>query len=126
MDKIPKKPVYMPYIEPKADYERAIEQKEYGLDERNWKKTMTDVKKDEVHTLKEYDKNEKSNEKSEKEIKEMGEIPVMPAMQVLAMAYVPKQKWYESYSDDVALARGTLFPELDKPFIGEGGPQYDR
>lgn len=37
----------------------------------------------------------------------------------LAMAYVPDQKWRKLYSGEVALKRGTLFSELDKPFIGE-------
>ena len=37
----------------------------------------------------------------------------------LAMAYVPWQKWRDIYSSDVALQRGTLFAELDKPFIGQ-------
>ena len=36
----------------------------------------------------------------------------------LAMAYVPKQSWEDVYSADVGLSRGTLFPELDKPFLG--------
>ncbi|MCR5019917.1 MAG: spore coat associated protein CotJA [Ruminococcus sp.] len=35
------------------------------------------------------------------------------------MAYVPFQPWIEPYEDDVALSRGTVFPCLDKPFIGE-------
>lgn len=37
----------------------------------------------------------------------------------LAMAYVPYQSWEEPYSSSVALQRGTIFPSLDKPFIGE-------
>lgn len=37
----------------------------------------------------------------------------------LAMAYVPYQTWEEPYEDEVALCRGTIFPSLDKPFIGE-------
>ena len=35
----------------------------------------------------------------------------------LAMAYVPMQKWKTVYSNDVALNRGTIFPELDLPFL---------
>jgi hypothetical protein len=38
----------------------------------------------------------------------------------LAMAYVPFQQWGETYSDDEALNRGTLFPQLDFPFTGGG------
>lgn len=37
----------------------------------------------------------------------------------LAMAYVPFQSWEEPYDRETALARGTVFPSLDKPFIGE-------
>lgn len=51
---------------------------------------------------------------------EPGPMP-MPGccMNSLAMAYVPVQKWQDLYEPDVALARGTLFAELDKPFVGE-------
>ena len=37
----------------------------------------------------------------------------------LAMAYVPFQKFRKIYDADVALCRGTMFEELDKPFLGE-------
>lgn len=37
----------------------------------------------------------------------------------LAMAYVPWQEWKEIYEPPMALARGTLFPDLDKPFLGK-------
>lgn len=37
----------------------------------------------------------------------------------LAMAYVPWQQWRELYTPEVGLKRGTIFAELDKPFIGE-------
>ena len=36
----------------------------------------------------------------------------------LAMAYVPWQKWRELYTPEVGLQRGTIFAELDKPFLG--------
>ena len=50
-------------------------------------------------------------------VAEMGEQCMnMPA---LAMAYVPNQEWNEVYSLDVGLCRGTIFPALDKPFIGK-------
>lgn len=35
------------------------------------------------------------------------------------MAYVPFQSWDKTYEPDVAFSRGTIFPCLDKPFIGE-------
>lgn len=37
----------------------------------------------------------------------------------LAMAYVPVQKWQNLYTPEVGFHRGTIFAELDKPFIGE-------
>ena len=36
----------------------------------------------------------------------------------LAMAYVPWQIWNTTYDLDKALQVGTLFPCLDKPFMG--------
>ena len=36
----------------------------------------------------------------------------------LAMAYVPWQQWNQTYDLDRGLAAGTIFPELDKPFLG--------
>lgn len=36
----------------------------------------------------------------------------------LAMAYVPMQQWSDLYDVDVALQRGTIFAQLDKPFLG--------
>ncbi len=38
----------------------------------------------------------------------------------LAMAYVPWQKWHEIYEPCKALTHGTIFRELDKPFLGKG------
>lgn len=37
----------------------------------------------------------------------------------LAMSYTPMQCFDESYNPNEALLRGTLFPELDKPFCGK-------
>ena len=36
----------------------------------------------------------------------------------LAMAYVPYQQFRDLYEPEEALAAGTLFRELDKPFYG--------
>lgn len=44
----------------------------------------------------------------------------------LAMAYVPFQKWIETYDPETALVRGTLFPDLDKPFLGEEAVPSER
>ena len=35
-----------------------------------------------------------------------------------AMAYVPWQRLDEMYTPETALERGTLYPELDKTFMG--------
>ena len=42
-----------------------------------------------------------------------------PAETPIAMAYVPFQSWEKPYDSDAGLSRGTVFPSLDKPFIGE-------
>lgn len=46
----------------------------------------------------------------------------------LAMAYVRKQSWRRVYKPEVALLRGTLFNELDKPFsgVGRGGMNCEK
>lgn len=40
---------------------------------------------------------------------------------VVAMAYVPWQHFNTVYEPDKALEVGTIFPELDKPFLGKRG-----
>lgn len=37
----------------------------------------------------------------------------------LAMAYVRIQELDKTYQPELALVRGTLYPELDKPFMGK-------
>lgn len=37
----------------------------------------------------------------------------------LAMAYVKMQNFDEFYDPELAFTRGTVFPDLDMPFIGE-------
>lgn len=39
----------------------------------------------------------------------------------VAMAYVPWQYFQTIYEPDKALQAGTIFPELNKPFLGKGG-----
>ncbi|MDO4439899.1 MAG: spore coat associated protein CotJA [Eubacteriales bacterium] len=39
----------------------------------------------------------------------------------LAMAYVPWQKWEDTYDVHQGLECGTIFPALNKPFYGKGG-----
>ncbi len=47
--------------------------------------------------------------------------PLFPAGIPLAMAYVPMQKLRNIYEPAKALMRGTLYPELDKPWDPEAG-----
>ena len=44
-----------------------------------------------------------------------------PADMPIAMAYVPWQKWQDIYEPGKGLENGTIFKELDKPFLGKGG-----
>ena len=37
----------------------------------------------------------------------------------LAMVYSPVQKWQNIYDGETALVRGTIFEELDLPFLGK-------
>ena len=39
----------------------------------------------------------------------------------LAMAYVPWQSWRNIMCPEKALRTGTIFEELNKPFLGTGG-----
>lgn len=39
----------------------------------------------------------------------------------LAMAYVPMQKWTTTYGPDAGFSNGTIFPELNLPFVGRRG-----
>lgn len=39
----------------------------------------------------------------------------------LAMAYVPWQTWRDIYDAEKGFHRGTIFEELDLPFLGKGG-----
>lgn len=43
---------------------------------------------------------------------------LFPSQVSLAMLYVPSQRWEKLYSEEEALARGTLFRALDLPFLG--------
>ena len=44
----------------------------------------------------------------------LGQFPI-------AMAYVPWQRFDQTYDLPKALCVGTIFPELDKPFCGKRG-----
>lgn len=47
------------------------------------------------------------------------DMTAFPAQVSVGMAYVPYQVWQNVYDPQVAIERGTIFEELDKPFIGE-------
>lgn len=42
-----------------------------------------------------------------------------PRLLSLAMAFVPTQSFDTPYEPALAFSRGTIFPALDKPFLGE-------
>ena len=44
--------------------------------------------------------------------------PTFPQQISLAMAYVPFQKWDHIYTPQAGFERGTVFADLDKPFMG--------
>ena len=48
-------------------------------------------------------------------------ISPLPKNPVPAMAYIPFQQFSQPYSSQEGFKKGTLFPCLDKPFLGEGG-----
>jgi hypothetical protein len=43
-----------------------------------------------------------------------------PQSTPVAMAYIPFQQFGNLYPPEKGLERGTIFPELDKPFLGGG------
>ena len=43
----------------------------------------------------------------------------------LAMAYIPMQQWQKLYEPEDGFSRGTIFEELDLPFMGKGDCRYD-
>ncbi len=49
-------------------------------------------------------------------------MPFMPAVFQLAKAYVPFQQLCTVYHPRVGLQRGTIFPELDRPYGTD--PEY--
>ena len=48
-------------------------------------------------------------------------IAPLPENPVVAMAYVPYQNPEQIYGPEEGINAGTMFPELDKPFLGSGG-----
>lgn len=48
-----------------------------------------------------------------------GKRPALPQDAAVTMAYVPLQLELVTYDEDKALKNGTLFPALNKPFLGK-------
>lgn len=46
---------------------------------------------------------------------------IFPEGTAPAMAYVPWQKWQNLYDLSTAFMHGTIFEDLDKPFLMKGG-----
>lgn len=53
-------------------------------------------------------------------------IPVMPPKPVLAHAYVPYQILESVFNPPEALAKGTIFPGLDRPYGMDPEYLYDQ
>lgn len=53
-------------------------------------------------------------------------ISPFPAETPIGMAYVPFQQWETPYDERMAISRGTVFPSLDLPFIGEEAVPRER
>ena len=49
------------------------------------------------------------------------DMSAFPSYTPLGMCYVPMQRIKTVYEPEVAFKQGTLFPELDKPWIGRRG-----
>lgn len=68
----------------------------------------------------EYRKTEECNRREEKKscgCRREDSLSGLP----LAMAYVPWQEWRKIYDVCEGFHRGTIFKELDMPFLGKGG-----
>lgn len=48
------------------------------------------------------------------------QLSSFPEHTPIGMAYVPFQQWGKTYEADEALQHGTMFPDLDYPFLGGG------
>ena len=59
------------------------------------------------------------------DIKYKNETSMFPEDTPLAMCYVPFQKYDKTYPENIALEKGTIFPELYFPFLGDGGDRFD-
>ncbi len=44
--------------------------------------------------------------------------PAIPKDATVTMAYIPLQESLDTFSTEEGLAKGTIFPQLDKPFCG--------
>ncbi len=50
----------------------------------------------------------------------MQQTTPLPKVVVEAMAYVPFQQYKTVFSPEQGFENGTIFPELNKPFLGTG------
>lgn len=66
--------------------------------------------------MNEYDINEQYGSQFPLQTRRQPANPNMP----IGMAYVPDQVWETPYDLMDGFDRGTLFPSLDKPFLGGG------
>ena len=59
------------------------------------------------------------------ENKYKSEKSLFPKDTPLAMCYVPFQTYDTTYAENVAIEKGTIFPELYFPFLGGEVTKYD-
>lgn len=52
-------------------------------------------------------------------LKNLEKRPPIPKDATVTMAYIPLQETTETYTEKEGLAKGTIFPQLDKPFCGK-------
>lgn len=45
---------------------------------------------------------------------------------VVGMSYIPWQRFRDLYEPEEGFPRGTIFAELDYPFLGKGNCHHDR
>ena len=88
----------------------------YGLPYRD----MSEMNAPSGKPYKDMSEMKTTNSNPHKSMSENEHVPTTCPKMVLAMAYVLDQKWETPYEVTEGIHRGTLFPSLDKPFLGGG------
>jgi len=72
------------------------------------------VKEDTMHEKMKEEMKEKMNDNMTDKMRN----DMINELRPLAMAYIPMQKWGTIYDPAKGLKQGTIFPDLDFPFLG--------